>query len=493
MKNLITATAAVLAGVWTLAPADAEQVSQIEQYGITWHFDKPVEAGQFITGDWWVIGPVDIARVTPEPGPVGTGSGDVAKSRYGDQGTEVDLRMRNGSMIVAEAGEGQGYDSRLKNYDPSMSIDFPKRLMPGTSLVSTISNEPLKVEVMYEAIMWRSEKTGDRALNTAAVLTVLNEQPPADAFRPPYAGREKPIYTFSQLNLDLLQNLPAPDSRPDWNQYARYLQRPWLDHTTSWLHQITGPSENQANYGREFTRITGIAALMINTKASPEQKRPLIIGLVQLGIDIHGVINAGREYYADGGHYSGRKLPAILAAALLGDKKMQHTASNARFAEDLQTYYGQGWAGQQALFQVVNLWGSRPPHEQKLPTEWDKNDKQAEMYRGVNSGAWPATALVIRLMGLVKAWDHDAFFDYNDRWMSPKDPYADQYPAGQQRSDKEGKAIDSFVNDMWQRFRTAAPSAEWAGDGQMWDAMHKPKPEWRSNPKPEEPAEVYLP
>jgi hypothetical protein len=43
---------------------------QVSQYGITWLFEKPAQAGQFINGDWWVIGPVKIVRITPAPGPV---------------------------------------------------------------------------------------------------------------------------------------------------------------------------------------------------------------------------------------------------------------------------------------------------------------------------------------------------------------------------------------------------------------------------------------
>ena len=35
-------------------------VRQVTQYGITWTFDRPVQAGQFVTGDWWVVGPVTV-------------------------------------------------------------------------------------------------------------------------------------------------------------------------------------------------------------------------------------------------------------------------------------------------------------------------------------------------------------------------------------------------------------------------------------------------
>ena len=35
----------------------------VSQYGITWTFDKPARVGQFITGDWYVVGPVTITAI----------------------------------------------------------------------------------------------------------------------------------------------------------------------------------------------------------------------------------------------------------------------------------------------------------------------------------------------------------------------------------------------------------------------------------------------
>ncbi|NJL71890.1 MAG: hypothetical protein HC888_09930, partial [Candidatus Competibacteraceae bacterium] len=49
---------------------EASEVQSISQYGITWTFDKEYPTGQFITGDPWVVGPVTVVSVSPEPGPV---------------------------------------------------------------------------------------------------------------------------------------------------------------------------------------------------------------------------------------------------------------------------------------------------------------------------------------------------------------------------------------------------------------------------------------
>jgi len=44
------------------------QVTEITtDSGVTWYFDRQVEAGQFVTGDWWVVGPVNVIDIFPRP------------------------------------------------------------------------------------------------------------------------------------------------------------------------------------------------------------------------------------------------------------------------------------------------------------------------------------------------------------------------------------------------------------------------------------------
>src|SRR5690554_5855655 len=77
---------------------------ELSQYGITWTFDQPVKSGQFITGDWWVVGPVKIINITPAPGPIDNDESEIKVNRWNDTSLKTDHRMRNGSMIVLEAG-----------------------------------------------------------------------------------------------------------------------------------------------------------------------------------------------------------------------------------------------------------------------------------------------------------------------------------------------------------------------------------------------------
>jgi hypothetical protein len=41
--------------------------ASLSQSGITWKFKQPAHAGQFINGDWYVVGPVTIENIDPRP------------------------------------------------------------------------------------------------------------------------------------------------------------------------------------------------------------------------------------------------------------------------------------------------------------------------------------------------------------------------------------------------------------------------------------------
>jgi hypothetical protein len=76
---------------------------------------------------------------------------------------------------------------------------------------------------------------------------------------------------------------------------------------------------------------------------------------------------------------------------------------------------------------------------------------------------WVAQGLALRLMHAERAWNHDAFFDYVDRWMYEDDSTFVKTikEATGQDHDKEwarqGQAWDAFVNEMWARHRATLP------------------------------------
>ncbi|MEZ0215977.1 MAG: hypothetical protein ACAH89_02515, partial [Rariglobus sp.] len=262
----------VFAGVLFAPVLCAEQATQVTQYGITWTFDRAYQVGRFVTGDYWVVGPVTVTGVSPSPGPSADTAGEAGdKSRYGATALVDDKRMRNGAMVVtgpvrnAKNSTGfdqQGYDSRSPNYAPELSIVFPYRLEADRSLISSTSSEERAADgklatpfVMGQRKIFLCPPTLPLSLRSAAVLTCLRAAPPADVFRPPYAGVSKPLYLKSKLRWDLLPALKPVASVPDWATMERVFERPWLDHTYSWYNQYMLPGENGPNYGREFARM----------------------------------------------------------------------------------------------------------------------------------------------------------------------------------------------------------------------------------------------
>ena len=445
-------------------PVTVEKRLQVSQYGITWTFAEPALTGQFITGDWWVAGPVTIAKIDPVPGPVRMDTASIALNHWGDTSLKNDTTMRNGSMIVEKVGFTQGYDSRNASYRKNQSVVLPVKLNPGQTLISSISNTDLPVDNFCRDIMHEAEKKSRVTLRAAAVLTCLDTVPPKDAFRPPYAGITKPIFSASDVQWDLLPGLQPAGEVPSWEAFERYLQRPWIDHLMSWEQQELVPNENGPNYGREHARVISIASLMVMLDVPRERKERLTIGLIQRGIDLYGLAMAGGYWNEGGGHSSGRKWPIVFAAVMLDKNELMQLPPAAFFHEDTQTYYGKGWFGQTVLWQMIQHHGKRDTYEEKPPEQWERWDKTSESYRTCcNAVAWVGTALAARYLKAIQLWGHDAYFDYIDRWMRPDDPYAEargKHP----RPKAETTTFDPFVTAMWQSHRTSAPEQPMAGN-----------------------------
>ncbi len=478
--------------------------SSVSQREFTWTFDKEYQTGQFINGDWWVVGPVKIISVTPAqrvaiPEEL-NGTGD---NYWGDSGLQDDKTVRNGSVVVEKIdGSKQGFDSRGQGFDASLPITFPYTLEAHTSIVSSKSNDTIPQLVMYhDMVTHNSNPQFDDShqpspIKTVSILTCLSEVPPSDAFRPSYVkaknGVKRKLFTLSQVNFDVLLDLTPTAHMPSWSQFERYFERPWLNHFNGiWLGQKLFPTEmNQPYYGREYARIVGQAALMLNTDATDSQKKKLLIGLLQLGIDLKGIVDIGGRWAEGGGLTGGRKMPIIFAYKVFNDPYFIDFPRSARFHEDTETYYGKGWAGQAALWQIVVHHGRRKPYMEQHPSTWNTWDMQdgrawgqvSESYRlCCNSETWASQALAILLMEGKEAWNHNAFFDNVEDWMRKEDFYSADRGSGYPRPYQEGKSIflgkDYFVNEMWNTYRSKVPAQADGKTNKYWN----PNGLWMAN------------
>jgi hypothetical protein len=406
----------------------SEHATSLMHAGITWTFAQQARVGRFANGDPWVVGPVDVVSIEP--------------------GCEVrPNRTRNGSMLDPDPSSSrQGYDSAMHSgnapdsYDASLNAaadvapQRPLRLLPGHSLVSTISH---------------AEHGHLPQLRSCAVLTCLADVVSPDTFRPPYCKADKkPHYRARDLDLSVLARLPPVANTPPIAGIAARFEHVWLDHLPGWTSRYQHPSDNMPDYGREIADLVGQAALLLQLDLPDADKLPLILRMVQLGIDLFAVVEGGGSFAADGGAGSGRKFPILLAGALLQDKAMlaigQRTLS---FAEDQQTFLVEETApgvlnGGQGGYRKDDLgmpeWGIA----HALDSTRDSREWAGNQYRRCcTANAWAGSVLAARIMGLRRAWNHDPLFDYQDRYMAiePKGSWT--------------RCWNRFSEAMWDEYR----------------------------------------
>ncbi len=482
------------APIWTRdrAPAtprieDVPLVPSASQWGITWTFEKPARVGRFVNGDPYVVGPATVVAIDPRP-------------LYGEEIPDRELdriererdprqRVRNGFMLNPPAAMKVAYDSGVRNwFDPSLVRRLPVSMSPGDSLVSTISME--HGLVLRAPLRNKIERGVDDSspIRAAAVLTCVRDPQPPDAFRPAFCDRSARTYLSRDLRRALLPVAARTKSVPDVAQYVRFTQRPWVG---TCFFGFEEPVENMPQYGLEYGRVSGICALLLCTDIEPERKERLLIDFVQVGIDLGGMVRAGHPGWTGwGGHGSGRKLPIVFAGLLLGDDTLARISASfpaVSFGEDEQTEYGECWTGAYVVFAGHSgidaatgagrdkvrgsAWG---PYEHLHPSKWKEGQNTSEAYRRCcTSVGWVAEALALRLLHAEKAWGHDAFFDYVDRWMGEDDAAfvkTIRETTGRDH-DKEwarqGQSWDAFVNEMWARHR---PALEAPADG--WKRKH---------------------
>ena len=462
------------AGSGSGTPPPSGTASSITKDGVTWTFSRPVPVGQFVTGDYYVVGPVTITQIDPAP--------------------TTSAPYENGSVLnLPTANSKSGFDSRLNDgtdeswwFDPSLRSYPPITLKPGDALVSSISLAQIHSlpEVMRASDMSASP------VRTVSVLTVLSAAPSADAFRPSYCDRKQTIYHANALQRNLLPSVapPNPSGTPPLSQFESWYRRPWID-TNPFL--FDAPAEYMPSYGQHIAFADSYASLLLMLNFPASQKVNLTNYLVQYGIDLYGCLQAGYGWPAFGGHRSGRKLPIIFAGILLNNDGMKNvsTAYPNQFGEDMQTVYinqipgnyQQAWQGATVIYgghYGVNADGTPAspglygPYEQLQPVNWpllNGNEQLGEAYRRCcTSVSWVGEALAVHLLQGENDWNHPAFFAYVDRWMTENDAQAvaeikaqtgfdysaDWDRQGQTRYWLQGEFPQyTFIDDMWSAYR----------------------------------------
>ena len=426
---------------------ETQAATSVTRGQITWYFSSDVQTGTYANGDPWVLGPVTISSISPKP---------TTNGRY-----------MNGSMLNPTITSTHGLDSNISylDYDGALNVGtkLPLSLKAGDMLLSSKSN------ATDEGAGW---------LEQIQILTVVSSAPAAGTFRPPYIGRTgKTSWNAANIDYAKLHSLAMPAGGANVPNLARLesnFQYPWIyvNNGAGNLHfraRLNHPwrddTRASANYGRELSHMGAEALLSLQLNYTNKQKEKLAISLIQIGIDVYGAAKyAGANFYADGGHNIGHKLPVLLAGTLLNDSDLLLIGAGHKFQEDQQTFYvdattvsitnGSSWApdsrdvsdGAVTPYTSGDIgmpeWGIR---HSSTPTadnkHWDAK------YRHVAGPAMVGHALAAQLMGLKEEWNWPAFFDYADRMY------------GLQKSQASGgvNSIQLFVRDMWESYRKTAP------------------------------------
>jgi hypothetical protein len=457
-------------------PSPAGTASSITKDGITWTFSQAVPVGQFVNGDYFVVGPVTVTSIDP---PATTSTPYM-------NGSVVDLPTANGKS---------GFDSRLNDgtdeswwFDATLRSYPPISLKPGDSLVSSIS---LAQTHSVPEVM----RSGDMSVSpvaSASVLTVLSATPSADAFRPSYCDRSQTIYHANVLQRNLLASLapPNPSQTPTLAQFETWYRQPWID-TNAFL--FDAPALYMPSYGQHIAFADSYATLLLMLNFPADQKVNLTNYFVQYGIDLYGCVQTGYGWPAFGGHHSGRKLPIVFAGILLNNDGMKNVSTTYpnQFGEDMQAFYinklppagtyQQAWQGATVIYGghygvttdgtpvSAGLYG---PYEQLQPSAWpliSPTEQLGEAYRRCcTSVSWVGEALTIHILHAETTWNQQAFLDYVDRWMTEDDTQAVaeikaqsgfDYSANWERQKQtqywlQGEFPEySFIDDMWKAYR----------------------------------------
>jgi hypothetical protein len=459
--------------------------SSVSQYGITWTFAKPAPVGQFINGDYYVVGPVTITAIDPKPL---FGKDVPAESLDGnDKKNAPDGKyVRHGSMVNPPLS-GMSYDSGIRHvYDAQRVTAPPYDLKPGDNIVSTISlmdRKEMAGIVGYGNSSRSRAKHDNCPIRVAAVLTCVAEPLAADAFRPAYGDRQRTIYYARNLRRELLPKLARPaEGVPDPVTYGGIFQRVWLN---TYFFGFDEPMENMPHYGQQVCQAVSDAGLLLCLDFTPEQKERLLVNFVQVGIDYWGLAKSGHPGWRGfGGHGSGRKFPIVFAGYLLGDDQMASPGKafpKTEYGEDNQTYYGECWTGAKVVFTghgaISTATGKvmqdkTGPYEHMHPSNWNRNgrkDTTSDGYRRNNTScAWVGQALALRILKLESQWNWPAFFDYVDRWMTEPDmpncTEINKYFPSKSLMDPskewchQGNPGEPWIGEMWKKYRSLNPA-----------------------------------
>ncbi len=206
--------------------------------------------GQFVTGDYYVVGPVTISGISPAP---------QTAAPY-QNGSVKNLPTATGhSAFDQPSASTTAPISRGSSTRPSRLYP-PFTLAPGDTLVSAVS---LDTVLTLPEPFAGAGAMNNSPIKNMSVLTVLGAVPGVGRLSAPRTcDRSQALYYAGDVQRSLLPSLtpPNPSGTPPLSRYEPMMIRPWID-VTFFLWDV--PGEYMASYSQHFTFVEEYAALLL--------------------------------------------------------------------------------------------------------------------------------------------------------------------------------------------------------------------------------------
>lgn len=324
-------------------------------------------------------------------------------------------------------------------------------------------------------------------LNTTKMepLTVVATPPAAGSFRPPVALASKASrWNISQIDMSLFPRLAHPYAGLGMSSsLARMSGMSSVQYLDNLKSRFLIPYLNQDIYAADYARSLSTAAVLLCLDFEDDIKRPLVIRLLQKGLDMYGRIKEGGAPPGQGGNI-GYKFPMALAALVFEDADIlaycdasltrvtrrifpedsqvfpvtQYEVDTARYTADgdprraYQPFMiGAPERGSSHQFVIGNLGGN------------DAANYDID-YRDIGDAALGGIAIAGQLIpGLKTTWQYDTFFDYYDRaydWIRGDDGVGGTYPDVQLHAGNDWPLLHKEMFRLYRgaKYAVSAPS-----------------------------------
>ena len=305
-------------------PPGAPLALEVQMGDVTYTVTGAVASGLYADGVPYVVAPQGAAVTIAEPAVPGprTENGVLLS------GSEINPQRGSGrgdGVPSAGGSSAQGYDARVDSYEAARTATWPAQLQAGDIVVTAVSRPDLP------------EENGVRQgiIASYAALHVVAEAPPADAFSPAatgWTGRGTPQHHRVDLDAALaalpsypvagMDVVPVAEVFEHFDQFVPIGGQSLAPVWSRGGYEVLFPYRfgDGGNYGRESAHTVGAAGLhLIGDAATPEEKRRLLVRMIQHGIQWYDPTEGADDpVEANGGHFQFWLTPAAIALRFTG-------------------------------------------------------------------------------------------------------------------------------------------------------------------------------